>query len=60
MLHLFGHIHSFKDILNCGIMKLSIQDTIFSNASVVTDKKFGILTSNGNIFEIKEKKVKII
>ena len=51
-LHLFGHIHNFKNHINAGIMKLSIQDTIFSNGSVVTDNKFGILSSNGNILEI--------
>jgi hypothetical protein len=27
-------------------------DTIFSNGSVVTDGKFGKLSSHGNIFEI--------
>lgn len=46
---LFGHIHNNKDIINAGIMKLSICDTIFSNGSVVTDNKFGQLSSNGNI-----------
>tara|TARA_R110002124_G_scaffold281430_1_gene455656 strand:+ start:9732 stop:10418 length:687 start_codon:yes stop_codon:yes gene_type:complete len=46
---LFGHIHNYKNIINAGIMKLSICDTLFSNGSVVTDNKFGILTSNGNI-----------
>jgi Icc-related predicted phosphoesterase len=49
---LFGHIHNFKDIINAGIKKLSIMDTIFSNGSVVTDAKFGKLSSNGNIFDI--------
>ena len=48
----FGHIHNSEDIINAGIMKLSILDTIFSNGSVVTDRKFGKLTSNGNILEI--------
>jgi len=50
--HLFGHIHNCKDIINAGMLKLSAYDTWFSNGSVVTDGKFGKLTSNGNIFEI--------
>lgn len=48
----FGHIHNCKDIINAGTRKLSIRDTIYSNGSVVTDGKFGKLTSNGNIFEL--------
>lgn len=48
----FGHIHNCKDIINAGMLKLSAYDTLFSNGSVVTDGKFGKLTSNGNIFEI--------
>lgn len=51
-LMLFGHIHNSDDIINAGTMKLSICDTIFSNGSVVTDRRFGKLTSNGNIFDI--------
>jgi Icc-related predicted phosphoesterase len=49
---LFGHIHNCEDIINSGTMKLSIADTIFSNGTVVTDGKFGKLSSNGNIFEL--------
>jgi Icc-related predicted phosphoesterase len=49
---LFGHIHNCDDIINAGMQKLSICDTFFSNGSVVTDGKFGKLTSNGNIIEI--------
>jgi Icc-related predicted phosphoesterase len=49
---LFGHIHNCKDIINAGITKLSTCDAWFSNGSVVTDGKFGKLTSNGNIIEI--------
>jgi Icc-related predicted phosphoesterase len=49
---LFGHIHNCKDIINAGMQKLSICDTFFSNGSVVTDGKFGTLSSNGNIIEI--------
>jgi Icc-related predicted phosphoesterase len=50
--HLFGHIHNHKDIINAGMQKLSKYDTWFSNGSVVTDGKFGFLSSNGNVFEI--------
>jgi Icc-related predicted phosphoesterase len=46
---LFGHIHNNSDIVNAGTMKLSTCDTLFSNGSVVTDSKFGTLSSNGNI-----------
>ena len=49
---LFGHIHNCEDIINAGTRKLSTHDTVYSNGSVVTDRKFGKLTSNGNIFEI--------
>lgn len=49
---LFGHIHNCKDIINAGTMKLSTSDTIYSNGSVVTDGKFGKLTSNGNVIRI--------
>jgi len=49
---LFGHIHNNEDIINAGTMKLTEYNTIFSNGSVVTDRKFGQLSSNGNIFDI--------
>jgi len=48
----FGHIHNNKDIINAGELKFSAYETVFSNGSVVTDKLFGKVTSNGNIFEI--------
>lgn len=51
-LMLFGHIHNCEDIINAGTLKLSSYRTIFSNGSVVTDRKFGQLSSNGNILEI--------
>lgn len=51
-LHLYGHIHTCEGVLNAGQMKLANLDTIFSNGSVVTDGKFGKLSSNGNIFEL--------
>jgi hypothetical protein len=50
--HLFGHIHNCNNIVNAGIQKLSTHNTFFSNGSVVTDRKFGKLTSNGNILVI--------
>lgn len=49
---LFGHIHNNEDIINAGVLKLSDYDIIFSNGSVVTDGRFGKLSSNGNILEI--------
>jgi len=52
LLNLVLDIHNCKDIINAGMLKLSAYDTWFSNGSVVTDGKFGKLTSNGNIFEI--------
>ena len=48
---MFGHIHNNEDIVNTGTRKVYGLDTIFSNGSVVTDRKFGKLTSQGNIFE---------
>lgn len=57
-LMLFGHIHNCDDIINTGIYQACnfdnpfVKRTIFSNGSVVTDGKFGKLTSNGNILII--------
>lgn len=51
-LHLFGHIHNCEDIINAGTKQIPGLNTIFSNGSVVTDRKFGQVTSNGNILEI--------
>lgn len=48
----FGHIHNHEDIINAGTLQLSDYNTIFSNGSVVTDGKFGKLSSNGNIIEL--------
>lgn len=50
--HLFGHIHNCEGVINAGVLKLSAYDTQFSNGSVVTDGKFGKLSSNGNILEV--------
>jgi len=49
---LFGHIHNYKDITNSGTLKLATSNTIYSNGSVVTDREFGKLSSNGNILNI--------
>jgi Icc-related predicted phosphoesterase len=49
---LFGHIHNCEDLINAGTTKLSAYKTIYSNGSVVTDGRFGSLSSNGNILEI--------
>jgi len=49
---LFGHIHNCESIINAGTIQLSGYKTIYSNGSVVTDGKFGKLSSNGNIFKI--------
>ena len=49
---LFGHIHNCDGVINAGTRTVDGLDTIFSNGSVVTDGKFGRLSSNGNIFEI--------
>ena len=48
----FGHIHNHEDIINAGTLQLSDYNIIFSNGSVVTDGKFGKLSSNGNIIEL--------
>ena len=49
---LFGHIHNCQDIVNAGTRILTGSNTIYSNGSVVTDGKFGMLSSNGNILEL--------
>lgn len=50
--HMFGHIHNFKDLQNSGTKTIAKINTIFSNAAMVTDGKFGEKTYNGTIFEI--------
>jgi hypothetical protein len=52
---LFGHLHDNKDIINAGTRTVRGLNTVFSNGSVVTDGKFGKLSSNGNILEIKQR-----
>jgi len=49
---LFGHIHNNKEVMNAGTRTIPGMDTIFSNGSVVTDRKFGELSSNGNIITL--------
>lgn len=51
-LFLSGHIHNCKEIINAGTTKLAIYPTVFSNGSVVTDGKFGVLSSYGNMFNV--------
>jgi Icc-related predicted phosphoesterase len=51
-LSLFGHIHNNSGIKNAGARTVAGMQTVFSNGSVVTDRKFGTLSSNGNIFEL--------
>ena len=51
--HLFGHLHNNDRLFNFGYRTISHIDTIFSNGTVVTDGKFGELSSNGNVFEIE-------
>lgn len=50
--HCFGHIHNYGDHRNAGTLQLAGSETTFSNGSVVTDRRFGELSSNGTIFEI--------
>lgn len=52
-IHVFGHIHDSEDCYNSGITKLSNRDTLFINASVVTDGKFNQgCSSHGQVFDI--------
>lgn len=49
MLHLFGHLHDSRDIINSGIMKIT--PTLYSNASCVEDGTLQV-SNNGNIIYI--------
>ena len=52
-IHVFGHIHDSEGCFNSGTTKLSNRNTLFINASVVTDGKFNQgCSSNGQIFDI--------
>lgn len=57
-LHCFGHLHTNEDIVNAGVVYNGT--THFSNGSVVTDGRFGTLTSRGNLFELENDKIRII
>ena len=51
--HIFGHIHTMKDIINTGKRTIPDFQTTFINASCVTDGKFNMgLSSYGEKFEI--------
>lgn len=50
---LFGHIHNNIDNINSG-MYINPDGITFSNGSVVTDRKFGKVTSNGNIITLNK------
>lgn len=49
---LFGHIHNNGENINAGTFQNPNLKTLFSNGSVVTDRKFGQITSNGNIIKL--------
>ena len=51
-LMLFGHIHDNEDIVNQGTRQLANLRTVFSNGSVVKDRHFGRLSSNGNVLYV--------
>jgi Icc-related predicted phosphoesterase len=51
--HIFGHIHNFEDCINVGTRKIEGVQTLFINATAVTDRKFDLgLTSHGTYFEL--------
>jgi len=53
--HIFGHIHTMDGIENAGTRVLPDLNTIFINASCVTDGKFNMgLSSWGYIFELNK------
>jgi Icc-related predicted phosphoesterase len=47
--HIFGHVHNYEDCINQGTRIW--EGITFINASVVTDSKFGELSSSGIIIE---------
>jgi len=51
-LHLFGHVHSHKDIRNTGVRTLSHIPTQFSNGSCCDDGNYVSITSRGNILVV--------
>lgn len=50
LIHMFGHVHTFKDIPNNSILYRN--GTYYSNGSVVEDGKFDKPATNGHVFEI--------
>jgi len=50
--HLFGHVHSVKDIRNSGTRTSTSCQTVYSNGSCCDDGKMGLVTSNGNVIDI--------
>jgi len=50
--HLFGHVHSVKDIRNSGTKTMHGLKTVFSNGSCCDDGKMDFVTSNGNIITL--------
>ncbi len=50
--HLFGHVHSVKDIRNGGTRTSTSCQTLFSNGSCCDDGKIGSVTSHGNVIDI--------
>ena len=50
--HLFGHVHSTKDIRNAGTRTIGGLRTVFSNGSVCDDGVMNDTTSRGNILEV--------
>lgn len=51
-LHLFGHVHSTKDIRNAGTKTVGGLRTVFSNGSVCDDGVMDNITSSGNVLDI--------
>lgn len=52
LLHLFGHVHSVKDIRNSGTRTVGGCCTVFSNGSVCDDDIKDSVTTNGNVVEV--------
>ncbi len=52
--HLFGHIHSCKDIRNNGTRTMHGLKTVFSNGTCCDDGKMGVVTSSGNIIYLNK------
>ena len=56
LVHIFGHLHNCKGIINAGIRRFpGNRQTVFINASCVTDGRMGEISSDGIEFEIIER-----